>query len=378
MGSRKFWKRIAGKFRAGGSVEEENQPADSGGGNGSIVIDGRELDIDDLVLSTSAHTADRAEAVLPGTQVLTPILLLEPPKIDPELQDLWGIDGDREIREFAPDPVAEYALRFKSESPFDTVLLSAQLTPELREHFGYPTFFVRTVEGRVTFMKTSEKPELAVEIIPSWSLRETGEEATARIVNGAQGVTAWIKTRPESFSFQSVDQDELAKKMTVAKDILAVRPSQVTIAVWPEAEDISFDGKALWFTLHAMGLRWGDMDQFQWADITQQTDYLFWAVVDDGKIGYALPEEIAAGRQHFHSVMFEFDIARCPAPAHILVQMIKAAEMFADKLGGKMAAFVDQKAVEGPGALAAAVAEVEQKLCQLGVKPGSPSVCQLR
>ena len=79
-----------------------------------------------------------------------------------------------------------------------------------------------------------------------------------------------------------------------------------------------FDGQKVWRTLHALGIQWGDLDQFQWCDPTKQTDYLFWAEVNDGELGYALPEEIAAGRQHFQSVRFYFNIPRTPHPAHVL------------------------------------------------------------
>jgi uncharacterized protein YunC (DUF1805 family) len=125
-------------------------------------------------------------------------------------------------------------------------------------------------------------------------------------------------------------------------------------------------------------VRWGDCDQFQWRDPTDQTDYLFWVEVNDGELGYALPEEIAAGRQHFQSVRFGFDIARTPHPAHVLQQMARAAECFALQLDGQLVAMIDGEAVDGLQALDAAVSEVTEKLQACGVKPGSSAVCMLR
>jgi hypothetical protein len=120
------------------------------------------------------------------------------------------------------------------------------------------------------------------------------------------------------------------------------------------------------------------LDQFQWSDPTGQTDYLFWAEADDGEIGYALPEEIAAGRQHFRSVLFTFNIARSPNPAHVLGQMRLAATVFATHMNCGLTATVDRAPAQGTAALEAAVRDVVAKLEACSVKPGSSSVCMLR
>jgi hypothetical protein len=127
-----------------------------------------------------------------------------------------------------------------------------------------------------------------------------------------------------------------------------------------------------------MGIRWGDMDQFQWPDDAGVSDYLFWAEVDDGEIGYALPEKIAAGQQHFATVRFTFDIARSPAPTHVLGQMVRAAEAFAKACDCALGCFVDETYVDSPAELHAAVDDVISKLTALGVKAGSSTVCRLR
>jgi hypothetical protein len=93
----------------------------------------------------------------------------------------------------------------------------------------------------------------------------------------------------------------------------------------------------------------GDLDQFQWRDPADQTDYLFWAEIDDGQFCYARPDEIASGRQHFDSVQFLLNIARTPHPAHVLQEMPRAAEAFALQLDCQLISMIDRTPADGHG-----------------------------
>lgn len=153
---------------------------------------------------------------------------------------------------------------------------------------------------------------------PRRPLREDSDVGS--VVAGAEELGKWLASRPESFSDWQVDRAAIAAQQAQARLILSVVPDQISIVVWPNRDGDRFDGRKLWRTLHAIGLQWGDGDQFHWNDPTGQTDYLFSAEVDDGQLGYALPEEIAAGRQHFEIIRFGFTYAAsCPcAPANDL------------------------------------------------------------
>src|SRR5262245_6660120 len=344
-------------------------PRDSSGS------DANHPQVGDLYVAPASETAARAEVALPGTASTPRLLTLVPPPIDPELRRL--VDEDMP-RDYGPDPIAEYALAMPARAVFPVAQLNSAITTELRRYFALPTLYVRTPEGRVTYMVSANAPKQATEIIAGWGLGAEDKDLVKTIAVGAQGLVGWLATRPEGFAVVKPDTAKIATQYQAARRIIEIEPNDVAIVAWPKQSGQRFDGKKLWRTLHALGLRWGDMDQFQWLDPTDQTDYLFWAEVDDGKFGYALPEEIAAGRQHFRRVYFTFNIARTPHGAHVLSEMARAAEAFARELYCQLTFVIDRAPAPGLRALKIAVRVVGEKLRACGVKPGSSPVCRLR
>jgi hypothetical protein len=331
----------------------------------------RAPDLSNVYESTETQSRQRAEAAIPGTAAIPPILTLVPPPIDPER--LARLTGQRTY--WGPDPVAAFDLTFPARRDFGTGQLHAAITSELWRYFANPTLHALTPEGRGMYLLTAERPVRATGIVAGWQLRDGDLET---IYAGAQGLAAWLARRPEGFAAIQPDRNVLAARCATAQRIAAIGPNDVGFYASARTPDRLLDGKEVWRTLHALGLQWGDMDQFQWEDPTHQTDYLFWAEADDGQIGYALPEEIAAGRQHFRSVLFTFNIARTPQPAHVLEQMERAAVAFATHLDCDLKHFIDRDSVEDTSALGAAVQQVVQALAACGQKPGSDSVCMLR
>jgi ZipA, C-terminal FtsZ-binding domain len=338
--------------------------------------DGNDSRSSDLYVATSSEADARAEIALPGTGSIPRILTLVPPPLDPELSR----SADNDVpRDYGPDPIAEYGLAVPARAAFPLARLSsAILTPELARYFALPTLYVRTPEGRVTYMVSTDAPKQATEIIAGWKLGAEDKHLVQNIGIGAQGLAGWLATRPERFAVVEPDVAAIAARHQVARRIIEIKPNDVAIMALPRQSRQRFDGKKVWHTLHALGLRWGDMDQFQWPDPADQTDYLFWAEVDDGRVGYALPEEIAAGRQHFRGLSFTFNIARSPHGPHVLKEMVRAAEAFAKELDCRLAFMIDRAPAHGLRELEVAVRAVGAKLRACGVKPGSRPVCMLR
>src|SRR5215470_15995763 len=330
---------------------------------------------DDLYVTTASETVARSETALPGTGSIPRLLTLAPPPIDPELR----VCADPETpRDYGPDPIAEYALAMPARAAFRVAQLGSAITPELKRYFARPALYVRTPEGRITFMVSANGPKQATEIIAGWNLGADEKDLVQEICLGAQGLAAWLATRPEGFAAVKPDTARIAAQYQAARRIVKIEPNDVAILAHPKESGQRFDGKKVWRTLHALGLRWGDLDQFQWHDTTDQTDYLFWAEVDDGRLGYALPEEIAAGRQHFRSVSFTFNVARTPHGAHVLKEMARAAEAFAKELDCRLTFVIDGEPAHGLQELEVAVRDVAEELRVCGVKPGSSPVCRLR
>jgi hypothetical protein len=356
----------------GRDPDEESSDLDRDEVDGSAIGLGGEF-----CVVTASHSAARAEVAMPGTASIPRLLTLVPPPIDEELRYVED-DGQRD---YGPDPIAEYALAIPARAVFPIAPLSSAITSELLRYFARPTLYVRTPAGRVTYMAASDGPEQATEIIAGWRLHNDSEDNKDLVTNialGAEGLARWLAARPEGFAAAAPDTDAINAQSQVVRRIIEIEPDYVAIAALPKQTGHKFDGQMVWRTLHALGLRWGDLDQFQWRDPTDQTDYLFEAEVDDGELGYALPEEIAAGRQHFEKVTFYFNVARTPHPAHILQEMARAADTFAQQLDCWLVPMIDRSPAGGMPDLEAAVREVTEKLQACGVKPGSSPVCRLR
>src|SRR5262249_35011189 len=105
--------------------------------------------VGDLYVAPAPETAAGAEAALAGTASMPRLLTLVPPPIDPELRPAASDDT---LRYYGPDPIAEYALAIPARAVFSIAQLSSAITQELRRYFALPVFYVRTPEGRVTYM----------------------------------------------------------------------------------------------------------------------------------------------------------------------------------------------------------------------------------
>lgn len=353
---RKIWKALGGPTAG---ANPSDQP--------------KSLVFGDMYLAPATHAQDRVDAAMPGTQEIPLIVELAPPPVDPDRINYADDDGSRD---YGPDPIAEYSVSVDAKGVFPPGPLGQSLTKELRALFRFPTFYVRTPKGRLTFMESSDAPSEAVSLIVGWALR--GEEELEDIEAGAHEVGRWLASRPEGFAEFVVDREHLVRQYAQTQRILAVAPEYVSVLVWPNQDGGWFEGRKVWRTLHAVGLRWGTMDQFHWEDPTDQTDILFSADVDDGQLGYALPERIADGSQHFGVIRFSFPIPRTPAPLHVLQQMVRAVEATARELDARLNPQVDGRDVGSLTDLNSAVKDVIDQLEEIGVKPGSTPVCMLR
>jgi ZipA, C-terminal FtsZ-binding domain len=321
-----------------------------------------------LVLSTGSETQARVEDVLPGTADIPIVLALIQPPVDQALLE--------DARSGDARSLAAFEMEWIARKPIPVQVLKAALTQEVREKFGYPSFSVRLASGRTTALFGTEITDDGVALMAEWGLGDIDETTPQLIRAHYDALAVWLESRPEQFVPTAFDDATLAMHWAASQAIIAVAPRSVSIVASPRVRPM--DGKRVWTTLHSMGIRWGEMDQFQWPDDSGVSDYLFWAEVDDGEIGYALPERIATGQQHFTTVRFTFDIARSPAPAHVLGQMVRAAEAFATSCNCTLGCFVDATYVDSPAELHAAVDEVLAKFTALGVRAGSSIVCRLR
>ena len=207
----------------------------------------------DLVMVPSTATDGRAEAAMPGTSALEPILTLEAPPAPPMDPTL------AEERDHGPDPGSEWSVRWDAAAPFDAEQLRSVLTRPVREGFARPTFYAVTPAGRTTYLTSSEAPAEAVALIAGWSF--WNDPDVDAIFAGAQALDAWLAEHPAGFARAALDRSDLDAAEARADAVKAVRPEDIVFEV--HAGGAWMDGKAVWNTMHAMGFRWGDMDCFQ-------------------------------------------------------------------------------------------------------------------
>src|SRR5262249_918062 len=150
-----------------------------------MASDKKDPELDDLYVAPASESSARSETALPGTASTPQLLTLTPPPTDPELRRPAHDDN---LRDYGPDPIAEYALRIPARAVFPTAQLNPAITPELRHYFARPTLYVRTPEGRVTYMVSADGPKQATEIIAGWRLGVEDKDLVQNITVGAQGL----------------------------------------------------------------------------------------------------------------------------------------------------------------------------------------------
>jgi hypothetical protein len=321
-----------------------------------------------LAETSYTESQDRVTRTLPQTHDLVPLLTLIQPA-NPE-RPTGRLDH-------GPDPIAECTMTCRADRPFRCDDIRAIFTREKREEVGLPTLYVVAADGFTTYLNLNDEPAEGVAIRASWSMYEGAGNTEETVAAAANTVAGWLTARPEGFHLsEPLDLEAVEKQFSRARAILAVKPEYVAIIASGRSDEEWFDGVTTWETLHAMDLKWGDMDCFHWLDETH--DPRFTVEVDDERFGYALPEEIAAGRQHFRALRFIFPPARTVAPFHVFEQMMRAAQCFQGQSGCQLSYDIDGEAVDGPQTIKQAIAEMVEDLRSIGTSPGTSAVCQLR
>ena len=345
-------------------------------GGGGEAEDGNDQQLADggLELLPASVTQERAEAALPGTAGLKPILTLEPPPVT--LDRSYGAVDSGE-RDYKPNPDIKVVGHYRAAQPFTRKAIEEAVYGGLHARIHRPTLYVKTPEGHTTFLTSSEAPEIGVELLAAWMPNPAQGMTPDQVLAAHLELTAALKQLHPGFSTAPISSGDAARKFELVEQILALSPDEVAVVAYME-NNSAFGGRRVWDLLHAMGFKWGDMDCFQWPDPTGQTDYLLWVTADDHELGYVLPELIAGGSQNFREVRFSLVVPRTPSPSHVLGQMLRAASAFQHETGCQLAAFIDGEQVEGPAELTAAVATLEADVRALGLLPGSSAITMLR
>lgn len=325
--------------------------------------------IGDLQLVPSSVSEDRVRAVLDDTFALKPLFTPVPPPLRGGAISIPG------AQDFAPDPDIELALDITSDAPFSFAALMDKGLRKYHALFETPIWYIRLENGHTTFAEARGVPDTATALIAGWSLSPDDDARTDKLIAAHDKLTRFLSVEAPGMTVPPLDLAGTDAKRARIRQIMAIRPAEAVItATLPGG---LFPGRQVWNTLHQVGLRWGDMDQYQWADPTGQADHLIWVEAHDGALNYTLPERIAADAQDFHAVHFGLDLRRTPAPDHVAGQMIGMARAFADATGADLTASVDGRQTDFPGGIVTAAWSAMGALDEIGLAPGDESVLRL-
>ncbi|MGE6783655.1 cell division protein ZipA C-terminal FtsZ-binding domain-containing protein [Ensifer adhaerens] len=311
---------------------------------------------------------------MPGTARLERLLELVPPPLSDDPDGETGPSGDRD---YGPDPVVDVVARFPAGAVFSRKAIEGALYGDLHKAVLCPTYYVVTPSGCTTFLTSTDAPAEGRELIAAWSVDRGNEYDPEAIARAHQHLAAQLAGLPFRFDCTPLDMAGISSTFDRVKAIRDLEPDSVSVTAYHGGGQ-KFDGRQVWNLLHAIGFRWGDMDCFQWADPTDQTDYLVWVEADDGRLGYVLPEMVATGEQNFHEVRFSFTPPRTPSPLHVLEQMLRAVAMFQQHTGCSLVAKIDGKVVESPDHLMQSIMTLCEKLAAMGLKPGWSTILRTR
>ena len=334
------------------------------------------LEIGNLRLVPSGLRRDRAEAAMPGTKDIAKILYLVPPPVDPEL--VLDPNGEDPNRDYPPTPVADVVARYTSEKTFNCKDIEAILYNGFHTTALQPTYHVITPNGQTTYLTSSDAPPVGQTLLAAWPVADKPDLSFDTVTKAAQAIADRLAQGGQGFTLHLPTAEAVQKAQELNANIMALAPEHIEIIAYPAKENENFDGRETWKLLHSLGLKWGDMDCFQWADPTYQTDYLIWVEADDGEIGYVLPEDIATGRQNFRVIRFSINPLRIPAPDHVLTELLRMTEVFQQQTGCKISCAIDGKPVDNPIEIRTAIQTLMADLNRLGIKAGGDAICVVR
>ena len=287
----------------------------------------------------------------------------------------------KEVR-YVPAPPLYFVIDLETKRAVTRRELFEVFTQAWFEKAGFPKLCGREVaSGEVLFVGTPASDSLlasrGIERNPSYEAcffalpaleegapreAEDFERALAAVKDAARVWTPSARVAPEAAAA------EAAKVAAVAEDL----GGELRLVLAAPKE--GFLGRSVWNLLHSMGLRWGDMDLFNWETDEGWSDpALFWVGTTTDP-GYFLPEEIALDKR-YADLTFAMGVGSKPEPEAIATAMIAFATAIKDKLGGTLR--TSRGEALDPAAFVRAAARLHADLTARGFPAGAPHTVEL-
>jgi cell division protein ZipA len=233
--------------------------------------------------------------------------------------------------------------------------------------------------GRWTFLISADGPKQVTRLKMAWAylnpIDEDPEIPSPQVFSGRRdAVLTAIRPLGEPTWEVSLPPERATGRARWLRDFKRRHDYSPTL-VLRAPEGGVFEGRAAWDVMLCLGLRWGDMDIFHWANPTGVGDDTFFSVWTTTPPGYFLPERIAAGRVRVRDLVFGFSAPRCARPAEVFDAMVRAVEYARKRLGGSV---VDEAGGEADvDGMRRKLRSLEQEMKDHGLMPGGDSALHL-
>ena len=247
-----------------------------------------------------------------------------------------------------------------------------------RNKFGRITIFGRDAEtGLWTYLLSADGPAAVTDVEIAWDYCAFDAEKPASAMMYVQrldDVTRQLTKLGGCDVKASLPANEASRR---AAELFALKEKfdQTAVLVLAAPEGKEFSGRDVWDVMLCLGLPWGDMDCFHWANDAGVGDDAFFSVETSTPPGYFFPEAIADGSMNPEDLVFNFSIPRSAEPVKVFDAMARAVQYCQRRMGGRI--LTTEGAPADLAEARQAVVEIAQKLRVAGLVPGTGAALRL-
>jgi len=324
---------------------------------------------EEFFIAASSQSEARAQSLLPtkGSEDRTDLLKV------PEMPVAPASDGN-----YRPDPKVNWVVdvTFAKAGKLEKAVLLGGFDEKWMLKTGEPEMYGKgAADGHWTFVRAGDSPDLYTELAFAWRLLDDSEDSVKPVT--ATDLASYLKALNNRVSVLGDPDLKLSASpeaaVETARRLAELKTScdRQAIVVLKAPPNSQFEGRKIWDVMMSLGLKWGDMDIFHWANDSDNGDDSFFSVWTSSPPGYFLPEHIAADRVQTADLVLGFSIPRSAAPQFVFASMVKAAEYARQCLGGEL---LDRNGRSlDVSATQKEISEIEQRLNAAGFPPGVDS-----
>jgi len=329
---------------------------------------------ENLVVAPSSVNEARAAALLPmkPSEDMSHLLrAIDLPKSEPKS------DSDRE---YLPYDTVEWVVtaEFSGSPRLNPNEVFEAFEKKWRDEVGGHSVYGRDADtGLWTFLISADGPKAVTSLKFAWDyvgLNDDSPVTLKLLEKRLVGVTERLKRFGDAKVNCSLPPNQAERRARELRDLKA-RFDQSAVLILKAPKGRQFDGNEIWDVMLCLGLKWGDMDCFHWANQSEFGDDQFFSVETTTPPGYFLPEEIAAGRLHTNDLVFVFSIPRSTSPVAVFDAMETAAAYCQRRLKGTIH---DQTGhVADFAAIRSRIEGIDREMRKIGIDCGSDAALRL-